>query len=66
MKAVTFLHKEIITINEDLRIYKYIYKSGVALYFTPRSEELEVIKVWIGLEEINRVLKEAGVKPKAS
>ncbi len=66
MNTAKYIHKEMIQVNEDLRIYKYFYKSGIAIYITPRSEDVEVIKIWVGMHEINTVFNKAGLELKVS
>lgn len=48
MSTTKYLSKEMTQINENLRVYKYFYRSGVAVYFVPKNEAEETVKVWIG------------------
>lgn len=58
MNNVKYIRKEMIEVNSDLRIAKYFYLSGVAIYFIPRDSNQEVVKVWVGTYEFNKALEE--------
>lgn len=54
MKTVKYLHKEMIQVNENLRIYKYYYTSYVDIYFSPKNANEEVVKVTITFDSMRK------------
>lgn len=45
MNKPKYIRKEMIQINENLRVYQYFYTWGVTVYFSPKNEAEEVVKV---------------------
>lgn len=54
-----YLKKEVINVGETLRIYKYYYRQGLAIYFDVPGKE--VVRVWVGILDIGVVAE--SVKP---
>lgn len=52
MNKPKYIRKEMIQINENLRVYKYFYTWGVSIYFSPKNEAEEVVKVDVAYGEL--------------
>jgi len=42
-----YLAKERVQVSKSLRIDRYYYRTGTALYITPKSADEPVVSVWI-------------------
>lgn len=52
MNKPKYIRKEMIQINENLRVYKYFYTWGVSIYFSPKNEAEEVVKIDVAYGEL--------------
>jgi len=45
MNKPKYITKQMIQVNENLRVYKYFYRWGERVYYTPRDSSQETIVV---------------------
>lgn len=56
--STKYISKSMRVINDELRVYQYIYRDRVDLYFTPRDAAKQAVRVSIPLHQVASVIND--------